>query len=228
MTTILMICILTLPIQFLIPVPETIRQTIVDISFAVGSITATVALFCPKAVALYFAFHTPADKDANSHPTVMDAIRSSAKKGGQVAPSGKGGQGANSKLQLLSEAANLRKLPIDDQIAICHEQLELWKVKMMRLNERVSGDSGNSSHCRSMVALDICKPVDKYGLPLVDNERLMDESMPAGITSPTMLNYSNHPMARAAFQDTYSIEQTKDFQSRNEVVRFDADDSLAV
>ena len=227
MTTILMICILTLPIQFLIPVPETIRQTIVDISVAIGSITATMALFSPKAVALYVAFYPPAEKVSDNHPTVMDVLRSSSKKGGQVAPSSKGRQASMTKLQLLSEAANLPKLPIDDQIAVCQEQLGLWKVKMMRLNERMSGDSRNSSHSRSMVALDVGLPLEKYALPLVDNERLMDESMPAGIPSATKLNNSNHPTARAAFQDSFMVEQTRDMQSRNEVVLFEADDQPA-
>lgn len=217
MTTILMICILTLPIQFLIPVPETIRQTIVDISFAIGSITATVALFCPKAVALYFAFHPHAEKNADSHPTVMDVIRSSSKKGGQVAPSSKGRHASMSKLQLLSEAADLFKLPVDDQIAICHEQLELWKVKMMRLNERASGDSGNSSDhgaqgaTRENAEISLVAPHganDGAPLPI----KLWPEvSASTKLTSP-----------RFAFQDSFESKPERLKRGIDEVAEFDA------
>ena len=132
-SSILALCLLAIPVEFVFPLPEDTRQVIVAVVFALGAISTTLVLFGPKALDIYYMFYPKAVSQSSKKVAAMESSRE---------------VGTDGPL-LIENIQQLKKRPVEDQLRVGNEQIAQWRAFVMHVNEKDS--NSNSSQSKASV-----------------------------------------------------------------------------
>lgn len=154
MSAILLICLLELPLEYLINTTALTKHTTSALAFALGSLITTLILFVPKVYNILIPFSKKvhgqaADTMSSKKAPVMAVVHEmmSSKKVLRKDPSIKG-----------NGVDDFHTLSADQQVCVCNEQILFWRARLLHVNEQDSSNmslSISTNHAPSAPAADI-------------------------------------------------------------------------
>lgn len=148
MTSIVLVCLLELPLEYVIQTSAVTKHITAAAAFALSSVMTSCILFLPKAITILLpdapVVDTKAGPSAKNHMSSKKQIVGAMHK----IISGKGSardEEADAAKNGISLEA-YKKLTPDEKVALCNEQIIMWRGRLMQANDVDSHQSSQTVH----------------------------------------------------------------------------------
>jgi hypothetical protein len=140
MSAIVLICLLVLPIVYLLGLPEYNCELIASLGFGVGAMTALTMLFVPKMLTVYAP--APNMKSGKVAAIAAQMMNASGKMDQTV-----GSSGTESSTSFQDSEKMLKHKSREQRLVICQEQMTGWQTLLMM--QQAAALNTTSSHSAS-------------------------------------------------------------------------------
>ena len=204
MTSIVLVCLLELPLEYVIKTSAVTKHITAAAAFALSSAMTSCILFLPKAVTILLPDAPVLDSKGMPSAKVNPSSKKQILEAMHKIMSTKGGASANDEEADIAKNGisldNFRKLTPDEKVVLCNEQILLWRGRLMQANEYDSHQS--SSQTTHLTKRDADPPVLRKDA-VSDKPAMIPASNWTGTHAPKPTGYV--PAANGATDDDVQV-----------------------